>query len=292
MTLIELYESGVQTLLSAKIENPEIDVDWIIEHFAHKNTADRILSPNQSLSLEIEKKIQAAINRRLTGEPLAYILGEKEFFGITFLVSPDVLIPRPETELLAELAIEQCQLIQASKPDHVVHILDMGTGSGCLGLTILKHTKNTLLTTLDISPAAIKVAQGNAERLALQDRIRFIEGNACHLEKYISSDTAPFDIVVANPPYIAEDDPNIEHHVEKFEPHLALFSDENGLSHISQWLKCLPSILKPTAFVGFEIGSNQSQTVLNLFDCLGVFSKSYLLKDYSGHNRFVCGEKS
>jgi release factor glutamine methyltransferase len=263
--------------------SPHLEAGWLLEKFAGMDSATRIAHPEIELTAEQDELLQKAVDRRIAGEPLAHILGEKDFYGHKFKVTKDVLIPRPETELLVDWAANWLEKNHLTDPV----ILDLGTGSGCVGLSMLKLFPKAQLTALDISRPALEIAKINANNLGVEDRTEFILLDAAKAGFLLKS----FDLILANPPYIDLADTNVAGDVRKYEPHLALFSGRGGLAAADEWITTLPKILKPKSAVGFEIGFQQGEIVLRMFRDLGVFSQQYVVKDYAKHDRFVCGEK-
>lgn len=285
MTLGEIFRDTYLKLKQAGVELPHLEAGWILEKYVNIDALQRIKTPELLIHEDVVAQISQAITQRETGEPLAYIFGEREFYSRIFQVNKNVLIPRPETEQLVDWALKW---VEKNKPNQPIEILDLGTGSGCLGLTILKEIPESKLTALDISKEALAVAKQNSEQLNIAERVEFINLDAAKTSHLLNR----FDLVVANPPYIAEGDNSIELNVKLYEPHIALFSAENGLAKIKAWLQAIPHILKEKSAVGFEIGSQQGADVLALFQEQKVFTKIYGIKDYSDHDRFVCGEKN
>ncbi|NTW49419.1 MAG: peptide chain release factor N(5)-glutamine methyltransferase, partial [Chlorobiales bacterium] len=215
--------------------------------------------------------------RRLKGEPLQYITGEQEFFGYPFFVDRHVLIPRPETELLVEAAIEALESI--SKEEEL-RILDIGTGSGCIGITLAKKLPNARITAIDLSGDALGVARKNAEKNEVSERITFIEADA------LSPDFAlqfkePFDLIISNPPYIpAREAESLQIEVRNYEPHTALFVAE-GFEFYEKISHDALTLLKPGGHLFFELHADGAARVKTIFERLG-FSNIQILKDYSG----------
>jgi release factor glutamine methyltransferase len=284
MTVHEIFRVIYKQLKSAGIDQPHLEASWIVEKYGEITELDRIKAPEALLTKAANDKIMSATTRRSLGEPLAYIFGEKEFYGRVFKVDKNVLIPRPETEQLVEWAL---RWIKNNIRSEEIQILDLGSGSGCIGLTLLKEYDRAKLTALDISKEALEISKMNAKTLGVSERVEFIQLDAAKAGHLLNK----FDLVLANPPYVAFCDVNVEVNVKKFEPSIALFSDENGLSHTRQWLKALPPILKEVSAVGFEIGCTQAESIAAMFRDLSEFSKHYILKDYADLDRFVCGEK-
>lgn len=285
VTLNSTYLEVVSRLSRAQWTSPHLEADWILEKYLAVRSLDRHVTPERKVDSKESEKIFAACERRLLGEPLAYILNERDFYGLKFFVNEDVLIPRPETELLSDWAIHWARQ-KGSPCKEPLQILDLGAGSGCLGLSILKSLNSAHLTMIDISLKALQVAKKNAENLGLIERTNIIEMDA----RGPSRLTQKFDLILANPPYISLEDESIDLYVKKYEPQVALFSGDMGMQHIKDWSQSLPQILKPNGAVVFEIGSTQGVATMKVFEKLGVFKKLQLHKDYSGHDRFVSGE--
>lgn len=288
-TLNAIYLKVVDILNEAELVSSRIEANWLIEKYLKVNPTDVYVTPERGFSQAELAPLFSACERRISGEPLAYILNEREFYGLKFFVNENVLIPRPETELLVDWAIEWTNKFFNKKRsgENGLQILDIGTGSGCLGLAILNKLCNkSELTMVDISPQALVVAKKNAEDLGLINRTKIVELNASELAQLEQK----FDLIVANPPYISVVDQSIEPNVKKHEPSVALFSDEQGLWHLKRWSATLPQILKPGGGVVFEFGSTQGAEVMNIFKKLNFFSKLQIHKDYSGHDRFISGE--
>jgi release factor glutamine methyltransferase len=227
-----------QLLLSQALGN--VSRAWLITH-------DRDLpEPIQYQNFE------ALLARRLNGEPVAYLLGQREFFGLPFKVTSDVLIPRPDTEILVETALA---LIPEQK---TLRVLDMGVGSGAIAIAIAKNRPQAHVLGIDRSQAALDVAKGNAESLAA-DNAEF------RLSHWFSAlDGEQFDIIVSNPPYIAADDPHLAQGDLRFEPPSALASGSDGLDDIREILGQAPQHLKPGGWLLLEHGYDQAAKVADL----------------------------
>jgi release factor glutamine methyltransferase len=223
------------------------------------------------------------VRRRASGEPVAYILGKKDFYNHSFIVSPDVLIPRPETELIVEEALAWA----GSQQD--LRVIDLGVGSGCIGLSIIAESPTARLFGVDISPGAMKVASENAQALSLNERATFevMDASDLSVEAVRGRLGALADILVANPPYIAEDDPEVDANVKKFEPSSALFSSDLGLAHIKSWAAKASELVRSEGFVMFEIGYKQGAQAALMFQSLNAFSGVTVVKDLSGRDRFI-----
>lgn len=223
------------------------------------------------------------VRRRSGGEPVAYILGKKGFYNHDFKVTPAVLIPRPETEQIVE------ETVAWMRANNAQRVVDFGTGSGCLGLSILGEVPEARLVAVDISSAALEIAKENAQVAGLSERAVFVESDVAALEAARLQDllTGPADAVVANPPYIAENDPEVEAGVRKFEPSTALFSPDEGLAHIRAWCLKAGQILRPGGWVMFEIGHLQGPAAKAIFNESGNFEDVSIEKDLSGRERYI-----
>lgn len=227
-------------------------------------------------------KAEALAARRLAGEPLAYVLGEWDFYGITLRVTPDVLIPRSDTERLCELAIERVRTLQNPR------VLDLCSGSGCIALALLHEIPAAQAIAVDISPAAVDVANDNAARLGLSDRYRCVTGSA--LEPIADADRNAFDLMVCNPPYITADEMReLDHSVAGFEPHLALFGGEDGLDFYRTVMKTWRYAVKPGGYLLFECGWKQGEAVAEICRKAGL-CQVQVETDYAGVPRIVCAQ--
>jgi len=202
------------------------------------------------------------VERRSKGEPLQYITGHQEFYGLDFDVTPDVLIPRPETELLVERVIRLVRELRNETP----LIIDLGTGSGCIAVTLALHLSGARVIATDSSGAALDVARSNAGRHGVRDRIEFAEGDLLTplLERGLEGKV---DVIASNPPYVAEDGPELlQSQVSDWEPHAALFAGGDGLDFYRRLLPEAPRYLKPDGYLSVEIGYGQLDAVLDLIN--------------------------
>jgi len=226
------------------------------------------------------------LQRRAEGEPLQYITGHQEFFGLDFEVNRNVLIPRPETELLIENALKLCATA-AEAP----FICDVGTGSGCIAITLVHELPQSRALALDISPEALAVAERNADRHSIGDRIKFLVSDCFGALNAQDAQQTPFDLIVSNPPYVENGAmAGLQREVRNFEPHTALVAGDDGLAVIRRLLSDGGSFLKTGGFFLFEIGFNQAPAVEQLIDgeswrLLGI------LADLQGIPRTVALEK-
>lgn len=240
--------------LAAQQRIDRLDARLLVQHVAGCSHAALIARPERPLALEQLAWLESLVSRRAGGEPLAYLLGSAEFYGREFAVSPAVLIPRPETEGLVEMALERMKGIEAPR------ILDLGTGSGIIAVTLALEKPAARVMAVDVSPEALDVARGNAERLGA--RVDFRLGSW-----FGPVAGERFDLIVSNPPYVALDDPHLELNGLPFEPQLALtdgVAEGNGLSCIRAIVGGAPSHLMPGGWLLFEHGYDQGEASRNL----------------------------
>ena len=226
------------------------------------------------------------LRRRAAGEPVAYITGVKEFFGLAFKVSRDVLIPRPDTECLVEAVLaEAMRRTTPQTPTPSLRILDIGTGSGCVALALAKRLPAAEIVAWDISEDALALARGNAAALGLANA-QFERRDALDAAAW---DTAPFDVIVSNPPYIAPSERTaLPASVVLYEPASALFADGDGLAFYAAFAQRAPALLKPDGLLLVEIGSTQGPAVSALFEGAGLAGVA-VRKDYGKLDRIVSG---
>ena len=233
--------------------------------------ASLVASPERELSKDCEERFSGFLSRRRSGEPIAYILGRKEFYGLELEVTPDVLIPRPETELLVELALER----------RFSSAVDLGTGSGALALAIKKHRPEAKVIAVDASPPSLAVAKRNAGILGLE--IDFREGRWC---EPLAGER--FDLVVANPPYVAEGDPHLA--ALAFEPVQALVSGPQGLDDLRHLAGAAPAHLAQGGWLLLEHGFDQASAVRELLAQAGL-EEVATWPDLSGIPRVTGGRR-
>lgn len=235
--------------------------------------------PDYELTELETSKFETLLARRAAREPLQYISGVQEFYGLEFEVTPDVLIPRPETEMVVEHAIDLL-MPQASQ-----RFCEIGVGSGCISISILHHLPNATAVGLDISTSAIAVARRNSEKIRVRDRLQLVESDV-----FENSPDERFDMIVSNPPYVPSVDiEGLQIEVRDFEPHIALSDGHDGLSIISRIVEQSPQYLVSGGFLLMEIGFNQSPLVVEMFES-SIWRATELFPDLQGIPRLVCSE--
>ena len=251
-------------------------------HFSGKSQeailADRDLYASEQVCLDMSR----AVRRLLDGEPLAYVLGDWEFYGLPLRVTPDVLIPRDDTCALAELAIHRGLFLEKDP-----RILDLCCGSGCIGLAIASRLKDARVTLADLSREALTVAKKNIQRNHLGGRVSCIPVDA---RKEPAAFLGKFDMIVSNPPYItAKEMEELPKSVSDFEPHMALYGGEDGLDFYRDITKYYTPLLKPGGFLCYEFGMGQGDAVCAILEAAGYRILERVL-DYNDRERAVCAQ--
>lgn len=261
--------SVAQLLAEARQRIPASEARLLLGHLLERNTA--WLEAHRDDEVADDREFLALVGRRIAGEPIAYLTGVREFYGRDFSVTPDVLIPRPETELLVDIAKSKVGA------DGTARILDLGTGSGCLAVTLALELPQARMTAVDVSPAALEVARGNAQRLGAN--AEFVESDwfaALPAQRF-----DPFDFIVANPPYVAAGDPHLDEGDLRFEPAGALTDHADGLSAIRRIVAAAPQWLVTRGWLFFEHGYDQAAVARQLLDAAG-FSEIEQYCDLAG----------
>ena len=281
MQLLEWLRQGEARLQAGPHpERARLDAQTLLLHLIGKDRAWLLSHPDEEFGGCKSIGYSQLIERRAAGEPIQYITGECEFFGLPFRVNRDVLIPRPETEHLVEKALELAA--DFAQP----RIVDVGTGSGAIAVALAHKLPNAEVTAIDLSSAALQVAKGNAECNSVADRIRFLEGD---LLAPVAGEQ--FEFVVSNPPYVANGDRELlAAEVREHEPELALFAGSHGLDIYSRLAPAAYQAVAPNAFALFEIGYGQADAIAQLLRAVG-FKDVQFTKDLQGIDRVICGRR-
>lgn len=280
-------------------ETPALDAQVLLAHVLGKDRAWLLAHPEASLTPKQESALETAIAQIQAGTPLPYVLGTWEFFGLDFEVTPDVLIPRPETELLVETALAWLRI----HPQHVYRFLDVGTGSGCIPVTLAVHVPRARIVATDLSPAALAVAFGNAVKHGVEERIDFIECDllpsdggpwtidgdspAAHgLPSTVHDLLSTINVLTANLPYIPTST-LIELDVYTQEPTLALDGGPDGLETIRRLLTLITGRMEQGSLVLLEIETRQAIAARSLARAAFPSAEVFIKKDLAGHDRLV-----
>lgn len=262
--------------LQLTVTEARIEVQMLLQRVLNVSRAYLLAHPERELNQAESAAYGGWLQRRLTGEPIAHILGDREFFGLTFKVTPATLIPRPETELLVELALQKI-------PQRgVFRVLDLGTGTGAIALSIAHSRPGVEVVGVDASPAALEVARENAQRLGT--------GNASFIRSdwFSALSGQRFDLIVSNPPYIAAGDVHLSQGDVRFEPISALVSGADGLGDIRRIIAQADGFLERGAWLMLEHGYDQAQAVRDLLRQAG-YAEVFSAKDIAGIERVSAG---
>lgn len=277
MYLRDLFQWAVEELRRHNIEAPRLDAEVLLAHAVEKDRLRLYLDFEKTADERSESYYKILISKRSAHAPVSYLTGHKEFMSLDFMVNENVLIPRPETEILVETV---CGLGRAGS-----RVLELGTGSGAMAVSLAKYNPDWRILATDLSMEALLVARENAHRHEVIDRVSFLQGN---LFNALSSHN-DFDWVVSNPPYIpARDLAHLPAGIRKYEPMLALDGGADGLSVIRRIIAKAYTVLKQGGRLAIEIGHEQSEAIRRIADKIGKYSDYSIVKDYSGIPRVFC----
>lgn len=272
MLLAEALQQITTLFHKNSLSDSAKEAQFLVLQTLNLSLTDLMMQKTTELTEEKQKTLFAFAQRRASGEPLAYIVGFKDFYKSRFFVNPHVLIPRAETELIVEASL---------RLPKISRIADLGCGSGCLGLSILNEWPQAQLVAIDISSEALAVAQKNAQQLQLDARVEWICKDVSTVEL-----AQKVDLIVANPPYIDRNDLRLDPNVKKFEPEKALFAAEKGLLFYQQWTRWATHRLSETGSLFYEVGDGQASSVESI--CLqNGFKNIKIMKDLSNIERVI-----
>ena len=279
MNIQTLLNQASKTLDNSSNTSPKLDSEILLSKIIKKNRKYLILNSHEKLKKENIKSFDYLVKRRKKGEPIAYLINKKEFWKQNFYINQSVLIPRPDTEILVE---ETLKLFNVNSK---LNMLDIGTGSGCILLSILKERRNFFGIGIDISKKAINVARFNAKMHQLSNRVKFYNSD---VDKFL---IGKYDLVVSNPPYIKRQDLKyLEVDIKGFEPKLALDGGKDGCSKITKVISKTSSLLKRNGRFILEIGFGQKNRILNILKKNNFFINK-VLKDYGKNDRCIISTK-
>lgn len=259
--------------------SPLLDAQWLLEHVTRWTRTRMIADPQLEATADELARFQSLIERRAQGEPIAYLIGTSDFWSLTLEISYDVLIPRPETELLVEQGLLKIQALAGPR------ILDLGTGSGAVALALARERSDARVVATDTSAPAIAAARRNAQRNSIGN-VTFALGSW-----YEPVDAASFDLIVSNPPYIAQNDPALQEHVLRYEPTVALISGADGLTALTAIIEGAAAHLQVGGWLMLEHGWQQRAAVARLLELHG-FTHVRCHPDLAGLDRMSEGQRS
>ena len=279
MNIQSAITEGAKILKNKYINTAQLDAEILMEKVIGKDKKYIILNSEEKLNFERLRFFKTLIKKRSNRKPIAYLINKKFFWKYEFLITEDILIPRPDTELLIELALK------ITRNKNRINILDIGIGSGCILLSILKEKKNFSGTGIDISKNCINISKINANKLKVTDRTKFYKSD---VDKF---DLGKYDLIVSNPPYIKKNELKyLETEVSKFEPKLALDGGLDGLSEIRKVIKKSSELIKKNGKLILEIGFDQKNRVINLLTKKGFYINS-ISKDLASNDRCIVSTK-
>ena len=274
MNALELINFGASELRRKKISTSRLDSELLLSKILDKNREEILINLEKKICQKHFLKYKQLIQRRSQCEPIAYIVKEKEFWSKNFLVSSDTLIPRPETELIVE---KLTKIFEEKK----ISILDIGTGTGCILISLLSELKDSKGIGIDISKKALRIAEKNSEQHGMKNKIKFFH------KSLDSKFYQKFDLIVSNPPYIKKSEiKNLKEDVRKFEPRIALDGGNDGLDLIKKVIYKSKYILKIKGMLALEIGNEQFKKVSKILKN-NRFKTRYLVKDYRENIRCI-----
>lgn len=275
MRISDLLAKAAADLSDSGIAEPSREARSILTHILNRDTAFIIAHPEYTLTSDELASFTEIVERRRRREPLQYIKGSQEFYGLEFMVESGVLIPRPETEILVEKTIEVISDLREP------NLLELGVGSGCISISVLHSVGSANAVGVDISDIALRISGQNAARHGVADRL------ALKKSDLFEGVTNAFDVIVSNPPYIpARDRATLQPEVGLYEPEAALFSGDDGLDGIRRIVKNAPEFLRSEGFLLIEIGYGQSESVKELYD-LTIWHDVEFIPDLQGIERVV-----
>ncbi|MFZ3065812.1 MAG: peptide chain release factor N(5)-glutamine methyltransferase [Nitrospirota bacterium] len=286
LTWAEAYLKGFN------IPNAKIDAEYLLSHILKCKRQELYLNPDTQLINQDINTFKGFIQRRSKREPLQYIIGEEEFRGLAFKVTRDVLIPRPETELLVEEAVKIIERQRAKGKGQKTNVIDLCTGSGCIAVSIAKEIDNCKVYATDISEKALAVAKESAKRHSVEDRITFLQGSFLEPLKDKGLESK-IDIMLSNPPYVSKKDmEKLQPEIKEYEPPLALYGGEDGLDSYRTIIPEALTYLENGGYLILEIGYGQAKGVKELFAQYPAYGKIKIINDLSEIERVVKARKS
>ena len=279
MNIGSVLNQGFKKLSGLNIQNSNLDCEVLLSKIINKDREYLILNLKEDIDKKYINYFYDLIERRKKGEPVAYLINKKEFWKETFYVNKDVLIPRPDTEHLIE------EVIKYTYKDSKLHILDIGTGSGCILLSILRERKKFNGTGIDISKKSIDISRYNAKKLKLNNRTKFYISD---VDNFL---IGKYDVIISNPPYIEKLSLKyLDRDIINFEPKLALDGGKDGISEIIKVINKTSALIKKNGIFILEIGYNQKNKAIQMLKNKGFYIKK-VLKDYSKNDRCIISNK-
>jgi release factor glutamine methyltransferase len=287
MRVMDLLNWAARHLEDHRVEHPRLNAELLLAHALTLRREGLYIHLNDPLSDKTKSRLEELVQRRISGEPLQYILGKQEFWSFDFRVDPRVLIPRPETEILVEQSLSTLSAMAAGKTPLV---LEIGTGSGAVAISLVREVKDILMVATDISREALFLAKENAREMDVLHRIAFVNGDL--FGPFHSCEEGLFDLILSNPPYISRLElKRLAREIRDHEPTGALNGGEDGLDFYRGIARQAPSYLRRGGWLLLELGQGQCERITEFLREKGEFSKPEFLKDFSGIERVVKAQK-
>lgn len=285
LTLNQAIRVAAEKLAQAGVATARLDAEVLLSHIVKRDRAWIITHIHDSLDEGYRALFEKAIARRTKREPLQHIIGKQEFWGLDFIVTPDVLIPRPETELVVESAIKTARDMPAPV------IIDLCTGSGCIAVSLATALPAGRFFAVDISEKALAIARENARGHGVSDRIRFLEGNLFRPLEELDV-RGRVDMIVSNPPYVRSTELNgLQAEVRDYEPETALIAGPDGTEIHQRIISAAPEYLRQHGTLIMEMGMGQAETLARMFKATDAYNPVEILKDLAGIDRVIVAEK-
>jgi release factor glutamine methyltransferase len=285
-TIINAISRATTQLSAGGVTDARLDAEVLLSYIINRDRAWLFTHSHDALEDATRTVFESAIARRAKREPLQYIIGNQEFWGLDFLVTPDVLIPRPETELVVESALTILKSM-----NQAVVIVDLCTGSGCIAVSLAKAFRTARIVAVDKSKRALAIAEKNARKHAVSDCIRFLEGDLFQPLEQLDIHEG-VDIIVSNPPYVQSGDyDTLQPEVRDFEPAMALFAGPQGTEIHREIIEGAPAYLKQHGALIMEMGLGQAKLLTKMLQETGVYGVPEIFKDLAGIERVIATKK-
>jgi len=288
MTILELLNWSTHCLRDHQIENPRLNAELLLARSLNLNREGLYTHLQDPSGEEEKEKFERLIRKRLSGEPLQYILGYQEFWSIHFKVDRRVLIPRPETELLVEQGLS---ILSAACLKRSPHVLEIGTGSGAIAISLATEMRDLFIVATDVSREALLLARENAKSAGVLQRIEFVNGDLFGPIR-LMREQEPFDLILSNPPYIRRlQIQNLAREIKDYEPVMALNGGEDGMKFYRSIVSQGPSYLRRGGSLLLEVGEGQGKRVSAMIEEEGSFGRPEGIRDLSGNDRVIKAQR-
>ena len=282
--LMDVLKQAAIFLKNNEIEEARLNAERLLSHVLGIARMDLYLQFERPLSPDERNAYKILLKRRANHEPLQHIIGETEFMSLPFKVTPVVLIPRPETELLVEKAMDEIKNLFGT--ERKIGCLDIGTGCGNIAVSLAHYMQGTTIWAIDVDKAALTIARENARKNGINESIHFLQIDATQKD-FSQKIGKRFDVVVSNPPYVSESEfENLPLEIKEFEPKRALDGGKDGLQFYRALSPCLNDLMKESGVALFEIGANQAENVIQIFS-VNFTGKIQIIRDYAQRDRII-----